>query len=201
MVDGALERRATALVRIAIDPGHGQGSSPAGCDVGTGTERDYVLDFARDVIAFSPQWSWRLLRGLPEGESYSDRASVAAQWACDLVLCIHVNAAKSADLQGLITFYDASDLEGEETAAAIMRAAPADLRRRNPEPYPTSQANWTRRADNVIQTYRLAGLSVVLVELGFATSARDLAVLQRPESRDALCASVVAGVARRIELL
>lgn len=188
------------MVRIGLCPGHGHGRSPAGCNVGGITEREYVLTFARDLISFAPQWTYRLLRTKAEGESYSNRAATAAAWDADLVLALHVNAAEDSSLQGLITFYDHDDLEGAEVAAAIMRAAPADLRRRNPEPYPVSEANWTRRARSVLMPYRMAGMSVALVELGFSTSRHDLSVLQRPESRPALCASVVAGIARYLEV-
>ena len=189
------------MVRIALDPGHGCAPAPTGTAAGGMNERDYVLEFARDLIARAPRWRFRLLRSKKTGATYGDRAVTAAEWRADLVICLHVNSYINDQLAGMICMYDRADLMGREVAKAIARAAPSRLLREDPMTFPVSPLNWTRRANGIVRQYRAAGLSCVLSELGFASNPADVAVLTSPRSRDAMCAAHIAGIARAVEML
>lgn len=185
---------------IVHDPGHGAEGRPRGTEHGDLVERDWVLQMAQDLRASIPWCTHHLLRTGENGPGYDARASEAEKLRPGLVICHHVNAASAVTLDGLMCFYVHGDHIGREAGEAIMRAAPADLRRTKPWPFPSRLGDWTADAYSVLHRYRERGLSVVLVEWGFATAPRDYAVLMSPASRPALCAAGAAGIARSMEL-
>lgn len=188
------------MILVAHDPGHGAGASPTGCVHGGLIERDWVLQLAQDLVAATPWARHMLLRTGPVGMIYADRAAEAEQLEAQLVISHHVNAHADPQVDGLMTFHVPGDHLAREVGEAVMRAAPYELLRAKPRSTPSSPGDWTRDAYGVLAHYRSRGLSVVLVEWGFATSARDRAVLMSPASRPALCAAGAAGIARAMEL-
>lgn len=185
---------------IAHDPGHG----PAPGTIHNGiTERDYVLEVARDCINWIPWAAQLLLRSDGEGTSYTDRAQAAATAGIQLVFCHHVNAMEPGQPgQGLITFYDPSDDVGREVARVIARAAPARLYRQQYGVIGTSPyAAWDDRVERVMKPYRAYGIPCVLIEWGFASDVGDAEALLDLRMRPAMVAAVACGVARAYELL
>lgn len=185
---------------IAHDPGHGCPPRPTGTSHGGLVERDWVLSMARDLAAAVPWCKHLLLRSGPSGPTYPERAARAESAGADLVLCHHVNAAADPSLDGLMCFVPPGSHIAREVGEAIMRAAPAELRRTKPKPIPSGPGDWTADAWAVMLHYHQRGLPVVLIEWGFATSPVDLAVLMAPSSRPALCAAGAAGIARAVDL-
>ena len=191
-------------LRVCIDPGHGCPPTPAGTMAGGLTERDYVLELARDVIRNSPaKWKYRLLRSKPKGLTYGERAVVAQAWCANLVICLHVNAFTDTRLKGMLVLSYDGDSIGQSVADVMGRCAPVGLlRSEGARSYVTSANNWTRRAHAVLGNYR-AGVEkvpAVLVEVGFASHPWDLRILKSEKSRTAICAAIVAGVARCEEM-
>lgn len=186
---------------VAHDPGHGAGPRPTGTCHGDLIERDWVLRMAEDLEAAVPWARHRLLRTIDVGPTYSDRAVDAEACGASLVLSHHVNAHVDTSLDGLMCFVAPDDQIGLEVGNAIMRAAPAELRRKKARSTLSRSGNWTRDAWSVLERYRARGIPVVLIEWGFATSPNDYGVLMSPASRPALCAAGAAGIARAFELI
>lgn len=189
--------------QVYQDPGHDRarpGTQAGGID----EERD-VFALASSVNTYLnhfPYVSSTLSRVLGEqSKRYRDRATEAKALGARLVICHHINAYTDASGHGLMTFYTPGDALGQAAADTLARCAPPDLRRQaDNRMFAAGPAGWTAAAWRVMDAYRRNGLSVMLVEWGFATNPRDAAILLDTARRPELCAGVMSAVARVISL-
>lgn len=191
--------------RIMHFPGHGgQGDtrhekgyiSPDGSFV----ERQWVLDLAYDIHVTCDRWGVDSAMGRTDDTclSFRERSDIAIKHGANFVIEHHVNAHKDHEIDGLMCFCRAHDNVGMEVCEAIARAAPKLLLRRKSRAYLTSEHDWTKDAHACLRKHMC---SAILIEWGFATSTRDLAILTSPHSRPALVAAFMAGVGRLFEVL
>lgn len=181
--------------------GVGHGGADPGCVEGALIEKDWVLKQALACEeAIKP---WGIEQHLTRRTDINPTARAEAQFAsehnADLVILHHVNTNPNPAVDGLMTFALVSDPFGVEVGDAIARAAPARLLRRNPKTtliHPMDQ-DWPR----VFTCLKYHTCPAVLIEYGFATSPKDLAILLDPLSERGLVAAVLAGVARMLELM
>lgn len=197
-------KSSNVLLRVLHDPGHGGRNS--GVVIGELVEKDYTLQFAKDVYKACQCFNLRqaLTRSLDDDATFGERNSIAEGMDADLVLIYHINAIyhdngdPNPDVDGLMTFVMPGMERSKQTAEAIGRAAPRDLLRRKPKPIPVSAADWTSRAHSCLKAYK--DRDAVLIELGFATSPIDRGVLLSDDSRIALVSAIMCGVGRFCEL-
>lgn len=180
-------------------PGHG-GEDP-GCTWDGGKESDWALAMALDCESGIRQWGVeqhftrrRDINTDPRGE-----AQFAAERGAHLAILHHVNASSDPHVDGMMVFALNSDPWAISIGDAIMRAAPARLRRKSPKATLTHHGDqdWPR----VFNCLKYFTCSAILIEYGFSTSPIDLPILLDPTCRPALQASVLVGVARMLELL
>lgn len=206
---------------VVDDPGHG-GPRDRGIQHGGIIEAELVLRLTTSCQDQLSHWYVKsiLTRSEDIDLDLAERGIIAADFKADLVVSHHVNGIfypeiyplghkeagkphpqagqSNPDVDGLIVFYLPGCFRSREVAAAIMRSAPAELQRRKQIGIPAIPDNWTRRAYHVLKYHR--GRPAVLIEWGFATSPRDVAVLTSPASIPALVTAYQAGIARLREI-
>jgi len=142
---------------------------------------------------------------------YRHRAQAAAKWGADFAILHHVNGCfhprghpragqPAVDIDGLMCHHMHGDWIGREVGDAIMRSAPHDLLRHKHRSIPAVTSDWTVDAHGHLRHYAAEAIPAVLIEWAFLTAPGDVAVIEDVRSRPAMCAAVVAGVARLLEL-
>lgn len=189
----------TEQLRILHDPGHG--GSNSGCQHGELIEKEWVLRFAQDMHNALSHWRIKqnFTRDFDRDMNFSARGNVAYNWRADLALVYHVNAYKKDNMHGLLCFVLPDRWVEAEVGAAIMRAAPKELRGVVKKPVQSVPKQWTNEAYNTLKEYKDI-CPAVLVEVGFASNPKDYEILMGNASRPALVVSVLAGIARLLEI-
>lgn len=134
--------------------------------------------------------------GAAKGEvmSLGRRSAKASLLGAGLAISIHHNASEDPSYHGLRVFYNNS--VAHEVAQVILDNAPLGLEKVGRKPNHMDEKGWSRVA-RVLENYKMPA---VLVEVGYMSSARDRRVMFDPDSRAAVLAAVLAGVARFIQL-
>ena len=174
---------------VAIDPGHG--GTDSGAFHGKVKEKDVNLTIAKYIKTYLEEYVGVQVYLTRNDDTYvglSDRVANAAAAGADVFISIHNNASNNPDTSGSMVFYPNKsyrpDLsaEGAELSTNILRELTAlglpdlGIRIRNSEkkPKPETYADGSI-ADyyNVIRNSKLSGITGIIVEHAFVSSAYD----------------------------
>jgi|GEM_PF-870631 len=183
--------------RIVIDPGHG-GIDP-GCHLGEATEKEISLDVGllladelrargSDVfvtrtedVELSPYGRTQRTR---HGRDLEARVLLAESHNGEILVSLHVNAAKSDAMGGGMVFYHPDSHESRRLAQNIL----AHLK----EVVPGNQ-NASLPGDFYV--LRHSKMPAVLVEMGFLTHRTDRSLLLSKEGKERLARAIAQGIA------
>lgn len=165
------------------DPGHGGPRSRGAChnDI---VEADWNLCMARQMsthlIRSGSPWEPRLLRSSDVDVSFPERAQIASQERCDVVLHWHVNANTDPTVHGLTTYHWPGNPVGKAIGDVICRAAPAPLYRKGQRSIaatdePGTHDDWKQKPRSVMEYIHCTS---ILVEVGFCSNEIDAEALQ-----------------------
>jgi N-acetylmuramoyl-L-alanine amidase len=181
--------------RIVIDPGHG--GDDRGVETGPNSgaaaicEADIVFDLATRLegrLTALGVTTW-LTRGPGVGPDDSARAEFANAQGADLVLSLHVDAAPSPRANGVATYYygagEVSSSIGQRFADLVQREVVARTNLLDGRTHPKS---WTMLLLTAMPTIRL--------ELGYISSAHDVAQLVDAGFRDRVAEALLAAIQR-----
>lgn len=169
-----------------VDAGHGGKDPGAPGRFGAPSEKVLVLDMAQKLANALRGRGAKVVmtRTRDVFIELEDRAAAADRYRADLLISIHVNAAKRASAAGT-TFYIAR--------GALSKSLRTALRLNSAFKRGGIGTNGVERANFKV----LAGHSrpAVLIETGFMTNAADARRLNTDSYRTKLTAAIVAGVA------
>ena len=163
-------------------------------------EAEFNLAFASRLQGFLAQLNFVRPFCYRHGDylqSLSTRGELTIQFACELVISIHVNAGPEK-LRGGLCFHWPGSKAGHAVANAIMRAMPHPLLRygdMSREAIDSRDPNerWLQAPRAVMHPHKDAAVPV-LVELGYATNARDVAALHSEAVQRGLMLAISCGV-------
>jgi N-acetylmuramoyl-L-alanine amidase len=174
---------------VVIDPGHGDGDR--GGQAHGLTEAELVTDLASRLEGRLGAVGVRafLTRG-PDGRpSDAERAQFANTAGADLVVSLHVDAARSPRCNGVAAFHFGGPVGtspvGERLAWLVQREVTARTDLLDCGVHPKT---W--------DLLRLTRMPAVRLEAGYLTNPQDAARLADPEFRDTLAEAVVAAIRR-----
>lgn len=180
---------------ILIDPGHG-GTDPGGCDLTESyCEKDLILPVQRSLEKKLLGLGYVVKKTNDTVDSYigvRDRADMANQLKPDIFVSLHANTAPSSTAKGIEILYCSEDKNPNKEAGQariaqiftdeIVRATGIEAReiKNRPEIIVVGKTN----------------MSAVLVEMGFLTNPRDLALLKDPVFLEKIVDGIVAAIDR-----
>lgn len=172
---------------IVIDPGHG-GGKPGAWPRATSKlpEKTIVLDIANRLVRELRARGARVIptRTTDVDVDFDDRARIAEENRADLFVSIHADSAprRSASGTGVHVYLKAS-AESEQAARCIIAA------------FENAGIECRGRFQNNFAVLRDHSRPAVLIECGFLTNPGDARLLNTPEHRAALAATIAAGIA------
>lgn len=182
---------------ILIDPGHG-GTDPGGCDLTESyCEKDIILPVQRSLERKLLDLGYVVKKTNDTIDSYvgvRDRADMANQLKPDILISLHANTAPSRTAKGLEVLYCSEDKNPskERGQARIAQIFTDEIVRATGIP-----AREIKDRPEIIVVGK-TNMSAVLVEMGFLTNPRDLALLKDPNYLERIVDGIVAAVDRFI---
>ena len=212
-----LQARSKPLVegrplRVCLDPGHGGQDAGALSADGRTAEKAIALDIAQRVARMLRKDGVDVVLTRPDNRTFlplPDRPALARAKKADLFVSIHLNANASSAPRGVETYVFPA--RGMESTSYDGRGASADSR----QWWPGNGSDWgnvqlgfciqrrlaaasglpdrgLRRARFVV--VREARMPAALVECGFLTNGRDLAVLRSENGRESIARGIYEGI-------
>lgn len=199
-------------LRVCIDPGHGGEDSGAQSRDGKTMEKSVTLDLARRLKALlEADGAEVLMTRTSDGVfvKLEDRAAKARRWKADVFVSLHLNANGKSDPRGAETYAlpfcgaEATSWDGGKRTPDSTRTFPGNshdvgnvqlafcIQRRLTAAAKLPDRG-VRRARFVV--LREAGMPAALVECGFVTNAKDLALLRTAAGRQAVARGVYEGI-------
>lgn len=181
---------------VVIDPGHG-GVDP-GCHLGTWFEKDIVLDIglrlydelrhqgAEVILTRQSDTAMDHLNHTEPTRHRRDlaaRVQIANESPAEILISLHVNAARSSQLGGALLFYQRGSESSKRLAQAILPHIAQVV--------PGNQ-NGVLPADFYV--LRHAQSTAVLIEVGFITHPADHAIITSPQGISALASAINTGI-------
>lgn len=200
----------TEIRTIAIDPGHG-GSNRGAAGRGGVTEKDIALSVAlalREVLEQQHGFRVVLTREADRDVPLDDRVATANMARADLLISIHLNASPSPAAAGSRVYHLTPQASDRAAPGSAVHFVPWNSAQAPLVPASRSLADALATelealeirsggtADAPVRVLRGAEMAAVQVELGFVTSASDLARLREPGFPDRAARALAAGVLR-----
>jgi len=200
-------------LRIMLDPGHG-GHDP-GAVSGPFRESVITLDIAKKTAAHLSKAGHqvRLTRTGDDFVAIERRTALADQWKADLFISIHLNAAASANANGLETFLipPVTMRTTQQSAGGPPYEEPVWSQKAYPGNAHTEEnmrlafavhrraLHATPFADRGIKTARFAvlrsaAMPAILIECGFISNRNDAAFLATPAGREHIARAIASGL-------
>jgi N-acetylmuramoyl-L-alanine amidase len=176
------------MKHVCLDPGHGMSNLRAGvydsgaCAFGK-KEAEIAMEWANELRAILQARGHKVTRtriNSTDPAPVGERAGIAGQYGCDIMLSIHCNAANGA-ANGTETFYrgEGNKAMAEKINAALCKSLGTKSRGVKTE----SQSQHARLAVMAFQP-------CFLIELGFIDNAADLERMIDPVRRLAACEAI-----------
>ena len=168
---------------VIIDAGHG------GWEPGAGNksinEKDLVLAISLEVekILKEKNIDSYMIRTDDTYVSLEDRVRIANEKACKLFISIHNNSFTDPSQGGILTTYNPSSPIGKEIAE-IMQSKIKDIGMRNREVMPRPNLYVLRHTD----------MPALLLEIGFISNKKDLALLTSTDFQQKCAQKIVLGI-------
>ena len=200
----------TDIRTIAIDPGHG-GPDGGAASRGGVTEKDVALAVAlalRDELEQQHGFRVVLTREQDREVALDDRVAAANMARADLLISIHLNASPSPVASGSRVYHLTPQVSDRVSREGAVHFVPWNGAQAPLVPASRSLAEALAAelealdirsggtADAPVRVLRGAEMAAVQVELGFVTSAGDLARLRDPGFPDRAARALAAGVVR-----
>ena len=199
-------------LRVCLDPGHGGQDTGAASADGRTIEKALALDIAQRVARMLRKDGVEVTLTRPDNRTFvplPDRPALARAKKADLFVSIHLNANTSSGPRGVETYVFPA--RGMESTSYDGKGASADSK----QWWPGNGSDWgnvqlgfciqrrlaaasglpdrgLRRARFVVM--REARVPAALVECGFLTNPRDLAVLRSENGRESIARGIYEGV-------
>jgi len=173
---------------VCLDPGHGMSNRRAGaydpgaCAFGK-KEAEIAMDWVNELRVILQARGHKVVRTRINGSDpapVSERAGIAEEYGCDIMLSIHCNAANGS-ANGTETFYRGEF--NKELASKINAALCAALGTKSRGVKTESASQHSRLAVMAFQP-------CFLIELGFIDNAGDLEKMIDPVRRLAACEAI-----------
>lgn len=177
---------------VAIDAGHG-GHDRGGQSLGT-DEPAIVLPYAAALAQILRDAGHRVIltRPIDLFVSLAERARIANDADADLFLSLHANASDNAAVAGPWTIHSAGSEKGAEYAAAVQQTLARVLSGNPRAAYPDASP-WV--GNRRLAVLRQTRMPAILIELGFMTSAPDLARITSATVRARITAALACTLA------
>jgi N-acetylmuramoyl-L-alanine amidase len=169
---------------ICIDPGHGGGDPGAVSKDGV-QEKRINLFVAQRVKTYLERAGAKVLmaRNDDTNVGLGSRVLRANQVRCDYFVSIHANAADAESANGYEVFHYPGSVGGVSLANKVAKA------------YGTASGMPLRRVTSAnFQVLRDTLMPAILIELGFLTNDKDLALLKEPAFLDKVALGIAFGV-------
>lgn len=199
-------------LHVCLDPGHGGQDAGAASADGRTIEKALALDIAQRVARMLRKDGIEVTLTRPDNRTFvplPDRPAVARAKKADLFVSIHLNANASSGPRGVETYVFPA--RGMESTSYDGKGASADSK----QWWPGNGSDWgnvqlgfciqrrlaaasglpdrgLRRARFVV--VREARIPAALVECGFLTNPRDLAVLRSENGRESIARGIYEGI-------
>ncbi len=181
------DARTPGTLRVCVDAGHGMANRRAGvydpgCVSGTLEEADIALEWAGTLVqALKAHGAEVYLTrtGKTDPVPVGDRARMAANAGCTVLVSIHVNDAESVTASGCETLFS----DDRDFAVTVHRAMARELGLRDRGVKPRSD----------LAVLKFAGLAC-LVELGFIQAEGDMRAVRNRDVRERACDAMAAAI-------
>jgi N-acetylmuramoyl-L-alanine amidase len=176
--------------KLGLDAGHG-GSDP-GAVYDNVQEKNLTLQIVKDLFHVATYFQLNIktyfTRLKSKNLSLKDRGEILNSLDLDLVLSIHCNAAENALAKGALAFIYPDNQESYLIAHRLLNNCPWWLKSERTGPIKTSSKGWTKRAHNVVKSFKA---NTVLFEMGFLSNNDDREYLTSSRGRYALCSTIL----------
>ena len=180
---------------IVLDPGHG-GKDPGAIN-GTFYEKNVVLDVSLRVEKYLREkygYTVKLTRSTDIFIERWDRAPLAKSMGGNVLISMHNNADPKKKADGIETFYSLSTnqtAKSRSLATSIQNNLVSAMSSSGMKSRGVKTANYTVITHNLMPS--------ALVELGFITSSKDVALLRNGTSRQKMAEGVAEGIAQYVK--
>lgn len=190
VVEHALSSSAPAIATpelkapaVIIDPGHG-GWEP-GAGNGSINEKDVVLAISLEIekVLIQKNIDYYMIRRDDSYLSPADRVKIANEMKASLFVSIHNNSFTDASQTGILTAYNPYSPVGKDIAS-IMQSKLRDIGMRDRDIVPRSK----------LVVLRDTQMPSLLLEIGFISSKKDLALITNPAFQQECAERVVSGI-------
>ena len=172
-------------MRICIDAGHSGPAEPGACSGGL-TEAALNLDVSfllgRELAGQGHDVIYTRAGDI-EDDGLAWRADIANKAQADLFISIHANAAVSSAAHGVEVYSYLASVGGRKLSGCLQQALTAAA-------YTADRG--VKEADFAV--LRLTDMPAALVEIGFLTSAEDMAILASAAGQEKIARALAAGV-------
>ena len=175
-------------ITVVIDAGHG-GDDPGAMN-GQYTEKDISLALAKKVKELNSNPRINIVLSRPGDELINpvQRAETMKKIGPDILISLHVNAAKKQDSTGIIAFIDDKN---KSYAANNVRLASILLSNMN-HIYPS--ANTIRKREKPIYILKQSAWPAVVLECGYITNPTDLAFIIREYNQEKIARQILRSI-------
>lgn len=180
--------KAPGEVRIAIDPGHGGTDSGAVSSVDGTYEKDLTLEVGLKVQKLLEDHGYQVIM-TRTGDYYVglyERADMANDANADFFLSIHFNSAASPTGNGLETFTHHDKDDGDKELAKCIQEELLKVTGMRDRGVKTANFAVVRETD----------MEAALVELGFLSSEKDMAIIKSPGFTDRVAQAIYRGLVK-----
>lgn len=168
---------------VMIDAGHGGWEPGAGNK--TINEKDIVLDISLEIekILKAKNIDYYMIRSADTYISLEDRVRIANEKACKLFISIHNNSFTDSTQGGILTTYNPSSPDGKGLAK-IMQSKISNIGMRDRAIMPRPNLYVLRRTE----------MPSLLLEIGFISNKKDLALLTSTSFQQKCAQQIVLGI-------
>lgn len=188
VASGGAERAPLAGRIIVVDPGHGDHDRGVCHFPSDLIEKEINLDVARRLERSLAAAGARVVLTRTDDTfvTLDERAELANRLGAHLFVSVHTNRIPNhPECFGAQTFYHPASEESRRLALLVQE----ELLRIDSE-------NYRRALPGDYRVLRRAQMPGILVEVGFLTNARDRSLIATDAYRDAVAASITAGIVR-----
>ena len=175
---------------IVLDPGHG--GKDSGAINGTFYEKDVVLDIAKRAEKYLREkygYTVKLTRSTDIFIERYDRAPLAKSMGGVVFVSLHNNADPTRSADGIETYYSANTNQ-----ASRSRSLATSIQKNVMSMMSSSGMGSRGVKTNIFTVINHNLMPSALVELGFITSAKDVALLRNGGSRQKMAEGVAEGI-------
>ncbi len=189
---------------VVLDPGHG-GEDPGKVGKGEVYEKDINLAITHYVKAYLEQNDYRVIvtrerdeslgsteRGFDKNQDMRTRLQTVEDAHALIAVSIHQNSFTDSSVEGAQVFYHENSVKAKKLAGEIQES----LWNRLP-----SEKKREIKADNSYYLLKKSSVPMVIVECGFLSNSKELALLQQEEYQRKVAWAIYMGIEKYLNTL